>query len=198
MYKRCLELGDCQLFSFAPVTAVVRGGAGLWDVVTPRGVIKAKQVVHATNAYSKLLLPELDGLVTPFRGTWLASFILSTMMAYFTAQAVRLNAPGFALAPTMSLRRSLEHFYSVYALLSSQTTDDSAPQPDGSIVLSCSRSWAGQSAEEYDSLFDTMDDSAAPRVQALDTVGHVAEAIPGADAGGIESHWSGIIAWVRS
>ncbi len=94
VYERVCALGG-QLFSFAPVTAVLATPGG-WDVVTPRRPIRARQVVHATNAYAKLLLPELDGLVTPFR-----------------AQAVRLN-PGAHLTPTMSLRRNLEHFYSVY------------------------------------------------------------------------------------
>ncbi|RSH83275.1 uncharacterized protein EHS24_006950 [Apiotrichum porosum] len=175
VYRACYALGGFGLYAYAPVTEVVPNATSShpWTVVTPRGSVNAAKVVHATNAYSKLLLPELDGLVQPFR-----------------AGAVKLApAPNRAfkpLQPTMSLRRELHHFYSV------------APQPDGGIVLSCSRTWTGQSPDEYQDLFDNMDDSYAPLVQAMDTVTQVAKALPSAQygpsrAGGVESNWSGII-----
>jgi len=70
VYRACFNLGGFSLYSYAPVTTVVASGdpAYPWTVVTSRGQINAAKVVHATNAYSHLLLPELQGLVTPFRG----------------------------------------------------------------------------------------------------------------------------------
>lgn len=38
-------------------------------VSTPRGVIRAKHVIHCTNAFASHLLPQLRGKVYPFRGT---------------------------------------------------------------------------------------------------------------------------------
>lgn len=40
-----------------------------YSVVTPRGTILAKRVVHCTNAYASHLLPALIGGLYPFRGT---------------------------------------------------------------------------------------------------------------------------------
>ncbi|KFA71633.1 hypothetical protein S40288_03674 [Stachybotrys chartarum IBT 40288] len=40
-----------------------------YSVVTPRGTILAKRVVHCTNAYASHLLPALTGGLYPFRGT---------------------------------------------------------------------------------------------------------------------------------
>lgn len=70
VYRACYALGGFGLYAYAPVTEVVPNATSShpWTVVTPRGSVNAAKVVHATNAYSKLLLPELDGLVQPFRG----------------------------------------------------------------------------------------------------------------------------------
>ncbi|KAK2735553.1 FAD dependent oxidoreductase superfamily protein [Colletotrichum kahawae] len=38
-------------------------------ITTPRGVIRAKKVIHCTNAYASHLLPKLAGRIYPFRGT---------------------------------------------------------------------------------------------------------------------------------
>ncbi|KAH7320662.1 FAD dependent oxidoreductase-domain-containing protein [Stachybotrys elegans] len=40
-----------------------------YSVITPRGVIRAKRVIHCTNAYASHLLPGLAGGIYPFRGT---------------------------------------------------------------------------------------------------------------------------------
>ncbi|UPL03158.1 hypothetical protein LCI18_014092 [Fusarium solani-melongenae] len=40
-----------------------------YRITTPRGVVRAKQVLHCTNAYAAHLLPKLSGGIYPFRGT---------------------------------------------------------------------------------------------------------------------------------
>jgi hypothetical protein len=51
-----------------PVTSV--GVSNRWNVLsTPRGVLLAKKVVFATNAYTAGLLPQFEDVIVPMRGT---------------------------------------------------------------------------------------------------------------------------------
>ena len=68
--------GGYRLFSHCPVIRVDEAGAsdgsgrdvdGKWSVVTARGTVKATKVVFATNAYSQAVVPELEGLIVPWR-----------------------------------------------------------------------------------------------------------------------------------
>jgi len=64
----CLEKG-LNIQTNTPVTKVVPSEGGSGGVLeTPRGSIKATQIVHATNAYAGHLLEDFQGLITPFRG----------------------------------------------------------------------------------------------------------------------------------
>lgn len=66
--KRCLARG-LNLQTHTPATALQRdAGTGLWTVETPRGAIRARHVVLATNGYSAFLEPRLQGVVVPLRG----------------------------------------------------------------------------------------------------------------------------------
>ena len=60
------ELGGYDLFSWAPVTTVTPGKLRKWSVHTSRGNIETDKVVYATNAYTKLILPEMEGLIKPW------------------------------------------------------------------------------------------------------------------------------------
>lgn len=40
-----------------------------YRVVTPRGILRARKVIHCTNGHASHLLPKLSGRVYPFRGT---------------------------------------------------------------------------------------------------------------------------------
>jgi glycine/D-amino acid oxidase-like deaminating enzyme len=63
-----IEKGGYELYSFAPVHSVTQTEAeDEWTVTTPRGSVKTGKVVFATNAYSQAIVPELEGLVTPWR-----------------------------------------------------------------------------------------------------------------------------------
>ncbi|KAJ4240551.1 hypothetical protein NW757_012319 [Fusarium falciforme] len=51
-----------------PVTSISKDGDGSWSVSTPRGMIQAKKIIHATNAYASHILPEYTHAITPVRG----------------------------------------------------------------------------------------------------------------------------------
>lgn len=51
-----------------PVTALQRLDDGSWTVQTPRGHVRAKNVLLATNAYTSHLLPHMVELIVPVRG----------------------------------------------------------------------------------------------------------------------------------
>lgn len=73
VHRLSLAQGGYSIYTHAPVTTVSEVG-GVSMVETPRGSIRAKQVVFATNAYTSALLPEMKGLISPMRGgsiTWM-------------------------------------------------------------------------------------------------------------------------------
>ncbi len=126
-----------RLFTHCPVSKVENSSIrkGLWDVYTPRGEITTPSVIHCTNAYAALLLPQLEAVLTPNR-----------------AQAHSLIAPpafssGKTLTSTLSLRYSLQHFYSLF-----QQRDD------GTLVFGVSRTNPTLSAETLGSIV-SFDDS---------------------------------------
>lgn len=69
LLKRVVARG-VNLQTHTPVSKVseVRDADGRWTVETPRGSIKAKYVVYATNAYTSALAPEYHGKIIPSRG----------------------------------------------------------------------------------------------------------------------------------
>jgi glycine/D-amino acid oxidase-like deaminating enzyme len=69
LLRRCLEWG-ANLQANTPVTAISEtpDADGRWIVTTPRGSVRAKKVILATNAYLSGLLPEFTDKITPARG----------------------------------------------------------------------------------------------------------------------------------
>ncbi|WVQ72711.1 hypothetical protein IAR50_002271 [Cryptococcus sp. DSM 104548] len=61
--QRALDLG-LNLQTWTPVSSVT-GSAHQWTVHTERGDIKTSKVVHCTNAYAGVLLPETKGAINP-------------------------------------------------------------------------------------------------------------------------------------
>jgi glycine/D-amino acid oxidase-like deaminating enzyme len=57
-----------NLQTTTPATQLQRLDTDTWIVHTPRGMLAAKQVLLATNAYTSHLLPEFSGLIVPVRG----------------------------------------------------------------------------------------------------------------------------------
>jgi glycine/D-amino acid oxidase-like deaminating enzyme len=65
--KLCLQRG-LELYTNTPVLKLDRGGDGIWNVETNKGVVKAKRVVLATNGYTAYLCPKFQGAIVPLRG----------------------------------------------------------------------------------------------------------------------------------
>ncbi|KAL0576977.1 hypothetical protein V5O48_005019 [Marasmius crinis-equi] len=75
--KIASESGAVEIFlhTSAPVTSTLSGPDGKTVVNTPRGTVKTKYVLHATNAYAAYLLPDLygPGGIIPTRGQVIAT-----------------------------------------------------------------------------------------------------------------------------
>ena len=180
LLNAAIERG-ATLFTHSPVSKVERSsssGEKAWDVCTPRGTITASTVVHCTNAYAALLLPELEAYLTPNR-----------------AQAHSLIAPpafsgAKALSNTFSLRYSLKHFYSLIQR-----------QGDGTLILGVSRKNPTLSAETLRGVV-TFNDGSSNEEVLEDALKQWKVLFPGeeADVGGsclpgegLDCAWSGII-----
>lgn len=62
------KYSNLTLATQTPVTDVRTTDAGLYQVETPRGTIRAKQILYATNGYTGRLLPELRQRLTSVKG----------------------------------------------------------------------------------------------------------------------------------
>ncbi|ORY28201.1 FAD dependent oxidoreductase-domain-containing protein [Naematelia encephala] len=158
-----LTLGGYQLFTHAPVTSVDEAVRGEWLVQTTRGALRAAKVVFATNGYTKLILPELAGLITPL-----------------AVQALQVGEHEPKLESSMSLRYG-DRRYSV------------AQRPNGKVVLSNTMTWVGQTEAEWQSLYENMDDSTPIEAATKDTMDEWLKHVPDADPNGFEFAWRGIL-----
>ncbi|ORY28951.1 FAD dependent oxidoreductase [Naematelia encephala] len=168
VHRKNMALGGYSLYTHCPVVSVAKD-CDSWLVSTVRGQIKAGKVVFATNAYTSLLLPELAKMIEP-----------CSIHASKVAQAPSEGAP---LEPTMSLRFSLDRFYSY------------APQPDRSAVLGIaaqlfpnkSMDDSAPSAEVEEAIFGSI-------LQVLPDHGYTTNAgIPVQGHGGYEYSWLGVV-----
>lgn len=69
MLSRAISQG-ANLQTNTPVQAVsdTQDSQGYWTVTTSRGKVKAKKIVHASNAYVSAILPEYKDRIIPVRG----------------------------------------------------------------------------------------------------------------------------------
>jgi glycine/D-amino acid oxidase-like deaminating enzyme len=65
--KMVVERG-VEFFTNTPATKLAKGEDGMWSVQTPRGVVRAKRVVLATNGYTGFLCEKFQGTIVPLRG----------------------------------------------------------------------------------------------------------------------------------
>lgn len=120
-----------------PVTSVEELEDGSTLVHTPRGSVRAKKVVFATNAYTGALLPEYRGTIRPYKGT-------ATHLA-----ALDGREPVYPhLSNTYNLEFGLKG-------LGESTRDYLNPRPDGGIVVGGAK-WIFENREVWN---DTVDDS---------------------------------------
>ncbi|KAK2027588.1 FAD dependent oxidoreductase [Colletotrichum zoysiae] len=119
-----------QLHTHTPVTKVSETQEnGFWNVTTPRGTIRAKTVLYASNGYTSTILPEYKNRIIPVRG--ICSHI-----------AVPDGAPHPHLPMTFSLRHGPNLF------------DYQATRPDGSIVAGGARVEVIPRVEEWYNVWD--------------------------------------------
>jgi glycine/D-amino acid oxidase-like deaminating enzyme len=59
-----------QLHTNTPVTSIISpaGGTGHYTIHTSRGIVKARHVINATNAWISHLYPEFEKKIIPTRG----------------------------------------------------------------------------------------------------------------------------------
>ncbi|ROW17848.1 hypothetical protein VPNG_00806 [Cytospora leucostoma] len=114
------------------------GGGGGGNVVhTARGVVRAKKVVFATNAYAAALLPEYRGVITPYKGT---------------AAHLAVEDGAEPVFPHLSHTYNID-FGSKQEL---DTVDYLNPRPDGGIVVGGAK-WIYE--KQKDLWYNTVDDS---------------------------------------
>lgn len=106
-------------------------------VHTERGIVKAKKVIFATNAYTAALVPEYRGVITPYKGT------------------------AAHLAPEKGTEKVFPHLSHTYNLEFGidpvlETVDYLNPRPDGGIVVGGAK-WLYEKQREL--WYDNVDDS---------------------------------------
>ena len=70
--SRCIDQG-AMLYTHTPAQNISseKDNSGFWTTTTPRGTVKAKQVVFACNAYTSAILPMYSNKIIPVRGVLL-------------------------------------------------------------------------------------------------------------------------------
>ncbi|KAJ4252747.1 hypothetical protein NW762_010653 [Fusarium torreyae] len=116
-----------------PVTTIspTQDSNGYWTLTTERGLVKAKRIIMATNAYTAALLPEYENKIVPYR-----------------AICSRIVVPKTKRAPLLT---------NTYALRFNEWDFDYLiPRPDGSIIVGGARQAYIQHVEDwYGSVNDT-------------------------------------------
>ncbi|OJD35972.1 fad dependent oxidoreductase superfamily protein [Diplodia corticola] len=107
-----------NLQTHTPVTSVAeaRDDEGWWSVDTPRGRLRARQVVFCTNAYTAGVAPQYRDKIIPVKGI-----------------CSRLSVPPGAAVPHLPNTYSLRYAPGIY--------DYQITRPDGSIVIGGAKQW---------------------------------------------------------
>ena len=111
LLKGVVETG-ANLQTMTPVTSLSEKplADGRWLIETPRGLIKAKKVLLATNAYTADIAPQFKNHIVPVRGI-----------------CSRIAVPEGEAKSYLSQTYSIRHGPSMYDYL--------IPRPDGSIIV---------------------------------------------------------------
>ncbi|KAK1986874.1 FAD dependent oxidoreductase [Colletotrichum cereale] len=119
-----------QLHTHTPVTKVSETqDNGFWTVTTPRGTIRAKTVLYASNGYTSTILPEYKDRIIPVRGI-----------------CSHIAVPDGAAHPHLPMTFSLRHGPGLF--------DYQVTRPDGSIVVGGARVKVIPRVEEWYNVWD--------------------------------------------
>ncbi|CCF41818.1 FAD dependent oxidoreductase [Colletotrichum higginsianum] len=162
-----------QLHTHTPVTEVSDSREdGFWIVTTPRGIIKAKTVLYASNGYTSTLLPEYKNRIIPVRGV-----------------CSHVAVPeGGAPPPYLPTTYSLRHGANLY--------DYQVTRPDGSIVVGGARTEVIPHVEEW---YNVWDDSKMIEPAAHYFDDHMQRNFRGWEDSGaeVDSIWTGIMGYTN-
>lgn len=119
------------LQTHTPVTRISdrQNDDGFWTVSTPRGDIRARTVIFATNGYTSAILPEYKDRIIPVRGT-----------------CTRVAVPHGIDPPHLPSTYSIRHAPNLY--------DYQITRPDGSIVVGGARIEVIPRVAEWYNVFD--------------------------------------------
>lgn len=68
LLKHCLKQSNFSLYTHTPALEIKKDQSKkIWHVITPRGSLRARNVLLATNGYSTKLLPDLQSVLLPHR-----------------------------------------------------------------------------------------------------------------------------------
>ncbi|KAK2059741.1 FAD dependent oxidoreductase [Colletotrichum caudatum] len=119
-----------QLHTHTPVTKVSETQEnGFWNVTTPRGTIRAKTVLYASNGYTSTILPEYKNRIIPVRGI-----------------CSHIAVPDGTTYPHLPMTFSLRHGPNLF--------DYQVTRPDGSIVVGGARVKVIPRVEEWYNVWD--------------------------------------------
>ncbi|KAF6843724.1 FAD dependent oxidoreductase superfamily protein [Colletotrichum musicola] len=160
-----------QLHTNTPVTHVSETQEdGFWTVTTPRGAIKAKKILFASNAYTSAILPQYKDRIIPARGI-----------------CSRVAVPEGTRAPHLPSTYSIRHGPGLY--------DYQITRPDGSIIVGGGRSEFFP--KHLDEWYNVWDDSKliAPAAQYFD--GYMQRNFRGWEDSGakVDKIWTGIMGY---
>lgn len=138
MLSKSVERG-AKLFTHTPALEISETKVdGFWAVKTPRGTIRARKVIFATNGYTAALLPQFKDRIIPVRGV-----------------CSRISVPEDKTAPHLPFSYALRHGPNLY--------DYQVTRPDGSIVVGGARTEIFHQKQEWYNVFD---DSKVPTAAA--------------------------------
>ncbi|KAK1703102.1 FAD dependent oxidoreductase [Colletotrichum lupini] len=161
-----------QLHTHTPVIKVSDSQeGGFWTITTPRGVIKAKTVIYASNGYTSTILPEYKNRIIPVRGI-----------------CSHVAAPDGAEHPHLPMTYSLRHGANLY--------DYQVTRPDGSIVVGGARTEVIPRVNEW---YNVWDDSKLIEPAAHYFDDHMQRNFRGWENSGakVDSIWTGIMGYTN-
>ncbi|VUC24910.1 unnamed protein product [Clonostachys rosea] len=120
-----------NLQTHTPVTSVseTQDAHGYWLVTTPRGVIKAKKIIFATNGYTAGIVPQFREKIIPVRGI-----------------CSRIAVPTGKEAPSLPFSYSVRH--------NDKGADYQITRPDGSIIVGGGRPAYWHKGNEWYNIHD--------------------------------------------
>jgi len=169
LLKHLTSEGKLNLQTNTMVTAIQSSGTAGWDVETSRGIVRAKTIIHASNAYVGGLLPEYKNSIIPCKG----------ICCHIDVPEGQ-NPPHL---PNSYIERSKENVLS-YLI----------PRPDGSIIVGGSAALFFPHRSQW---YDNVDDSKLIEASKSYYDGYMQRTFRGWEASGayVKKIWTGVMGY---